>query len=304
MNKQFTNVIKSLFLILLLPICFTGHVIAQSITEPNDPEDLAKMPFTFNMDDEDIDWEGYTFFPFEGAVLERVDNPDPSGLNESDYVLRYQKSSGANWWAGFFYHLESFIEITDETVFRMKVWSPVDDINMMIKLEMQSADIDTGDLLAPLEAGSAQEWIEMEWDLSDVDKFTEWDMVTIIADHDGPQGTGDDQSTWYLDDFRILTSAPTSSELAAQEIPERLILSQNYPNPFNPSTTIDFMVPEASHVMLEVYNMLGQKVATLTDDRLSEGSHSVNFNAADLTSGIYRLQAGDLVQSRHLTLIK
>jgi hypothetical protein len=114
-------------------------------------------------------------------------------------------------------------------------------------------------------------------------------------------------NTWYLDDFRLEgCREPTSSELVGSEIPEGLQLSQNYPNPFNPTTKIDFALPEASQVSLTVYNMIGQQVATLEDGFLSAGQHSVSFDASHLSSGIYlyRLQAGDQVMTRTLTLVK
>ncbi|GAB5409841.1 MAG: hypothetical protein BalsKO_22060 [Balneolaceae bacterium] len=83
-------------------------------------------------------------------------------------------------------------------------------------------------------------------------------------------------------------------------------LSQNYPNPFNPSTNINFTLPVASNVQLTVFNLLGQKVATLVSERRNAGNHSVRFDARSLSSGIYfyQLQAGDLTLQRKMTLIK
>ncbi len=88
--------------------------------------------------------------------------------------------------------------------------------------------------------------------------------------------------------------------------PERFMLSQNYPNPFNPSTSISFNLPTTGEVSLKVYNMLGQEVATVVEGRLSSGSHTVNFNASQLASGmyIYRLQAGNHLQTKKMMLIK
>lgn len=84
-------------------------------------------------------------------------------------------------------------------------------------------------------------------------------------------------------------------------------LAQNYPNPFNPTTTITFTLPAASAVTLKVYNILGQEVATLMSLEPEEGGeHSVEFNAGQLTSGIYfySLQAGSLRKTKMMMLVK
>ncbi len=83
-------------------------------------------------------------------------------------------------------------------------------------------------------------------------------------------------------------------------------LAQNYPNPFNPSTTITFNLPQASEVSLKVFNMLGQEVATLVNDRMGQGVQAIQFDASHLASGmyIYRLQASGFVETRKMMLIK
>jgi photosystem II stability/assembly factor-like uncharacterized protein len=93
-------------------------------------------------------------------------------------------------------------------------------------------------------------------------------------------------------------------------IPTTIELEQNYPNPFNPSTVINYGVPHESIVTLRVYNMIGQEVATLINERQAAGRYTITFDAAQLkgtiSSGLYfyRLTAGELVQIRKMTLVK
>jgi hypothetical protein len=91
-----------------------------------------------------------------------------------------------------------------------------------------------------------------------------------------------------------------------QTIPREFELLQNYPNPFNPSTTIRYSLPQRSHVMLTVFNTLGQQVATLVNGSQDVGYHDVRFDASGLASGVYfyRLHAGGFVQSKRLLLLK
>lgn len=70
-------------------------------------------------------------------------------------------------------------------------------------------------------------------------------------------------------------------------LPTSFNLEQNYPNPFNPTTNISFAITEASNVKLQVINILGQVVTTLVNEQMPAGYHSVNWNAADMTSGVY-----------------
>jgi hypothetical protein len=82
----------------------------------------------------------------------------------------------------------------------------------------------------------------------------------------------------------------TSVDDAGQVVVDGYKLSQNYPNPFNPSTKITFELKASGYTTLKVYDMLGNEVATLVQNELTSGSHSVNFNAASLASGTYVYQ--------------
>jgi hypothetical protein len=91
-----------------------------------------------------------------------------------------------------------------------------------------------------------------------------------------------------------------------RDLPVANALEQNYPNPFNPQTVIRYSIRENCHVRLAVYNVLGQMVCTLVDEHQTAGQKSVNWNPGELASGIYfyRLQAGDFIQTRKMTLIR
>ncbi|MDX2129506.1 MAG: T9SS type A sorting domain-containing protein [Chloroherpetonaceae bacterium] len=89
-------------------------------------------------------------------------------------------------------------------------------------------------------------------------------------------------------------------------MPRAFELSQNYPNPFNPSTTIAIQLPVASEVKLEVFDLLGRKVATLLDGKMEAGRYSPVFEGVNLSSGVYlyRLQAGAFVSTKKMMLVK
>ena len=102
--------------------------------------------------------------------------------------------------------------------------------------------------------------------------------------------------------FRLLNK----ERLIAENLPDDYGLSQNYPNPFNPSTTIEYALPQDAFVRLEVFNMLGQRVAVLVDSEQQAGYHKVVFDGSQLASGVYlyRLAADDFINMKRFVLIK
>jgi len=116
--------------------------------------------------------------------------------------------------------------------------------------------------------------------------------------------------TYYVDNISFINSS-LANQAATNILPEvtqpkTFALEQNFPNPFNPSTTIQFTLASPSHVALNIYNILGQKVATLINEDMSEGIHSVDWNADNLPSGfyIYQLKAGNLNMIKKMELLK
>lgn len=102
----------------------------------------------------------------------------------------------------------------------------------------------------------------------------------------------------------VTTTEPGSG--AASTVPAKLALYQNYPNPFNPSTHIQYDLPHDARVVLRVFNVIGQEVAVLSNENQTAGSHSIEFNASQLPSGIYfyRLQADNTVLTKKMILMK
>jgi hypothetical protein len=84
------------------------------------------------------------------------------------------------------------------------------------------------------------------------------------------------------------------------------VVYQNYPNPFNPSTKIKFGLPDDANVTLEVYNVVGEKIATLVNGYLKKGYHEITFDAQELQSGVYfyKISAGKFSSVKKMLLIK
>ena len=132
----------------------------------------------------------------------------------------------------------------------------------------------------------------------------------------GLVGCGYNRSNSDFDNFCVGASVSGSGAVAldvpaASNLPDGFALEQNYPNPFNPSTTINFNLPTAGHVSLEIFNIMGEKVATLMNSSTEAGRHSVVWNSTtdngqSVASGVYfyRLVTGDQIQTRKMMLLK
>ena len=102
----------------------------------------------------------------------------------------------------------------------------------------------------------------------------------------------------------VLTGSFLEGDLT--DLPSEFALLSNYPNPFNAQTVIEYQLPETSNVKLEVYNLLGSKVATLADGEQQAGYKSVTWDASDVSSGIYfyKLNAGEYTETMRMILVK
>jgi hypothetical protein len=104
----------------------------------------------------------------------------------------------------------------------------------------------------------------------------------------------------------VAVTVNVAGAITAPEVPVVTALMQNYPNPFNPSTRVGYALAHAGHVRLNLFNALGQPVATLVDADQSAGFQNVQFDATRLSSGVYfyRLEADGLVQTRRMMLVR
>ena len=112
---------------------------------------------------------------------------------------------------------------------------------------------------------------------------------------------------WYIDDFRIeFYGGTVGIDDNGAALPTAMKLDQNYPNPFNARTEIRFNLASETTVDLSIFNLLGEKVATLASGKMAAGTHSVNWDASNVGSGVYfyRLTAEGKSETRQLTLIK
>jgi hypothetical protein len=136
-------------------------------------------------------------------------------------------------------------------------------------------------------------WIANDFGLIDITDPKKPEQITQFAFTETPWGIAISNDKVYITDYlkglwilknNLITDVKNEKKNIT---PGELKLYQNYPNPFNPSTIIEFEVPKKENVLIELYNMLGQKVKTLLDTVLEIGKHKIEFNAWGLSSGIY-----------------
>ncbi len=134
--------------------------------------------------------------------------------------------------------------------------------------------------------------------------FLAFSMYGYQKDYFGP----DPDPAATTDIFMANVEFETTPVAVSDDVPvvANYALDQNYPNPFNPTTSISYSLAKRSNVTLKVYDILGNEIATLVNTTQGVGNHEVNFDASNLSSGlyIYKIQAGGFVQSKKMMLLK
>ena len=115
---------------------------------------------------------------------------------------------------------------------------------------------------------------------------------------------GDDR--FYFDNYKVISRSLTGIDPVDCQVSDNFSLTQNYPNPFNATTTIQYNLPEASNVTIDIYDITGRKVAGLFNGIQPAGSHQVIWDANDKSTGVYfyKIQAGDYVETKKMVLLK
>lgn len=149
--------------------------------------------------------------------------------------------------------------------------------------------------------------VQYEWNFGDGTTSNEKDPYhnySAVGDYSVTLKVTDNSGSEAEYSENVSVTVLTSSEDLTN--PNVYSLAQNYPNPFNPSTLIQYSIAEPGNVTLEVYNMLGQKVAQLVNGTQNAGAHTIQFDASALSSGvyIYQLKSGSYLETRKMMLIK
>jgi autotransporter-associated beta strand protein len=249
-----------------------------------------------------------------------------NGITEANLTLFKSTDGGTNWTneGGSVNTTNNTVTLTGVDSFSR--WT-LGDSNSPLPVELISFTA------APTDAG-----VELNWQTStevnnygfDVERenagMDEWKSVGFVegngnssapksysyVDTNAPAGDlqyrlkqiDTDGSFEYYSTIAEVSNSITSVE--GDVIPTEYSLNQNYPNPFNPSTTISFSLPEAGLVDLRVFNSLGQEVAMLANNIFAAGIHTANFNASNLSTGLYyyRIISNEFVSTKKMMLIK
>jgi hypothetical protein len=160
----------------------------------------------------------------------------------------------------------------------------------------------------PVYDGSKSNWVKE--DISLADYISSQFKIRFRLRTDG----GTTRDGWFVDDIGVFIYSILTETSDDEEPVYQFGLEQNYPNPFNPITKIKYSIPsviasgmkQSQYVILKVYDIIGNQVATLVDEEKSAGRYEIEFDATGITSGIYfyKLQTGSFVETKKMLLLK
>ena len=309
-----------------LPSTSTGGILAADVDE-------CGSGSTMNSTAQLI--QDFDFSLYEVVTIE-FDN-DWNILDAQDEAHVEVSTNGGSTWVGVWDQIGTDIRTTHETVNISSL--AAGNSNIMIRLRSVQPGWDWwwvidnfciyGTYVVPVELASftaqvIKDGVELTWTTAtetnnqgfQVEKMNttgSYEQVGYVAGF----GTTTEPKTYSFIDSKLETGNYTyrlkqidfdgsyeySNELNVEvELPLEYALEQNYPNPFNPSTTISYTIPEDAFVKLAVYNMLGEEVTTIVNSTQKAGKYDVNFNASQLSSGVYvyRIETANFTASREI----
>ncbi len=289
------------------------------ISYTNDDRYLEQLWYFWWGDEWDLDYR-ISWVYENGLLIERVDElwdgedwwPEFRTVYEYDIDRECLRSGPCNLIVEL---MQYFDEDEEEWVNSFQTLYDYDDDGNEIESISQYWDEDddewfnlTRTLSAYDDRNNISEEIHQAWDGSD------W---IFSQRHSYEYDENDEMLVWLMETWendqwrsveRFLFRGFDPTGIAGDDtgMPLRFELMQNYPNPFNPATTIRFSIPDQSNVTLEVFDVLGRKVALLLNEELSAGTYSHVFDANHLASGVYlyQLRARDQVETKRLLLLK
>ncbi|MDZ7334379.1 MAG: T9SS type A sorting domain-containing protein [candidate division KSB1 bacterium] len=154
-----------------------------------------------------------------------------------------------------------------------------------------------GTVTNPVKWHNVADYLEFTWPLDFDLSYTNETLKTA-----GTDGKPVGSLQWWPG----IEYVPSEVATKPTAIPADFTLSQNYPNPFNPTTAITYSLNKKANVELKVYNVLGSEVATLVNEMKNAGTYTIQFDASNLTSGVYfyQLKSGDKTITRKMMLMK
>ena len=270
----------------------------------NAPGDAAPTPPTRNPEDVvSIFSDAYTDINVEtfSAVFDDSDVEDVTIADNATKKITFGNFIGVEF-------LNDRADLTSMTHFHIDFWTSNDNLDGKV-FNQKLSNWSTGDgeanaLELPINTGTDPAITSGAWVSVDVplDSFTP--VNGSARDGVAQFLITSNLGVVFVDNIYFYKGMGVNNEEDTN--PSDFVLEQNYPNPFNPSTSIAYSIPASGEVILEVYNIQGQKVATLVDGFKTAGSHTATFDAANLSSGIYmyRLTAGANTQIKKMMLIK
>ena len=237
---------------------------------PFEPGEIIELPVDFELDAD------YGIIGFEGAESVLVQNPDPSGANTSETVVKTIKTEGAQFYAGTAMGLDTPIDFSESESISIKTWSPKTDIPVRLKLEA------AGGVFLELDTNTTQEnqWETLTWDFSG--QTSGIDFTTVVVFFEFVPDLPGDGSTYYYDDIEV-GQALSLSDL-------ELFSVSSFPNPVNNTWNVS-SVDEISQIT--IYNILGENLTTFFPHK-----NTFSLDMSQFNSGIYLMK---LVSSKRET---